>query len=261
MPDITFTSSLYRTDEHIALWKKRLLRFAEDAKKSGFSYEVIAVANDPTELEKSVLYSLRDQPWFRLIEVPREGIYDSWNRGISEAAADTCAFWNVDDDRFADAVADGLRIIRERKSSGEAKQIVCFPFIYKRYVKVFGIPVLLKRVRMSPAPFSKEEYIRSMHAGPFFMFTKAAYEFVGPFDPVLRITADYEWCARAASKDIEFCASSIDAGSFKNDGTTSSGSKNPNHIKELLKICEKYGINDKAEEYRNKIALQSKQSK
>lgn len=226
---LSLISSLYRTDVHIDAWKSKVLGVAGELASAGQDFELIAVANDPTPKEIEVIESMKNEPWFRSIVVPREKLYASWNRGVKAATGEVCSFWNVDDIRFAEAMIDGVRRI-----AGGA-EVVYFPFIYKRYVRIFGIPVLAKVKTIVPPPFDKQEFQSAMHSGPFFMFSRNILDSVGYFDESFMIAGDFDWCARAAGT-ATFERSDIVAGIFKNDGTTLSGSKNSRQQDENARI-------------------------
>ncbi len=251
--DITFTSSLYRTEKHIRHWAKRLIRFSKDAERLGLTFQIHAIANDPTAKELETLDRLKQFPWFNLVIVPRETIYGSWNRGTIMATSLACSPWNVDDNRYADAALDGVRIIRENIAQGKDKTVVYFPFTFKRYVRIFGFPILAKVRHMALPPFDRKEFTRSMNSGPFFMFSKKTFDEIGPFDSTFKVAGDFEWCARAAAQGAEFVLSKLNGGVFTSDGTTLSGKITPNIMRENMRVFEKYGALDKLAAERQKL--------
>lgn len=215
--DITIVSSLYRTDKYIKNWSKALDSFVDEAALVGIRVQSVIIANEPTKIEHSELIKIKEKPYVKIIEVGRESLYASWNRGVREADAEVVSFWNVDDFRFFDAVSDGL------KSITAGAELVYFPIIYKRYLTFFGIDFLVKKTIFRPAEFDRNRFINEMHCGPFFIFTKKLYEKVGPFDETFKIAGDFDWCSRAA-KETEFVRSSKIGGIFeKRDGTLSGG--------------------------------------
>lgn len=62
---ISLISSLYRTDKHIENWQKKLEEFAVKAGEKNIDFEIVAVSNDPTEIETKVLDALVQKPWFK----------------------------------------------------------------------------------------------------------------------------------------------------------------------------------------------------
>ena len=232
MPDISITSSLYKTEKFLPDWQKELRKFALEADKLGLKFEVNAIANDPSNKELSILENLNKELWFNLHIVQRETIYASWNRGVRLAKAPVCTAWNVDDVRNPQAIIDGLNHIKH------GTELVYYPFVYKRYLTILGVDILVKRTVVDPPSFHPIKFTKEMHCGPFYIFTKDLYEKVGPYDETFRIAGDYDWCVRAA-KVSPFTKSNTIAGIFnKRDGTLSGG-RNPRQLEENARIANK----------------------
>lgn len=242
MAAISIITSMYRTEEHLDIWIKHVLSFAKEATENGLDFEINAIANEPSSIELEYLNKLSQYPWFHLHSVPRESIYASWNRGVMVSNAPVCTFWNVDDIRNPKAIIDGLTLIAKNSNQGEQGLIVYFPFIYKRYVQIFKHNFLVKRITIRPPVFTAEEFVQSMHMGPFFLFTKSAYNKIGGFDEKYTIVGDYEWQARAASSGVHFLQSDKVAGIFTNNGKTLSGSKAAKHTNELQDVYRKFKV-------------------
>jgi hypothetical protein len=240
MTSVSITSSIYRAEKFLPSWSKSVLAFAQEAKEIGLNFEINAIANDPTPAELTLLLPLTEHPWFHLHQVPREPIYASWNRGVAVANAAVCTSWNVDDIRNAIAIKDGLGLIADNKTSEEHGVVVYFPFVYKRYINIFDHDFLVKRITVRPPAFEKQEFIQSMHIGPFFLFTKKAHERIGGFDEKYTIVGDYEWQARAAKNDVCFLQSAVVSGIFTNNGKTLSGSRSVRHSTELQEVFRMY---------------------
>ncbi|HRH26074.1 MAG TPA: hypothetical protein PLF31_01225 [Candidatus Paceibacterota bacterium] len=224
-------TSLYKTDEHIENYERHIQKCAKKLLKDNVSFEVIAITNDATELETAVCERLQANPWFRWIDVPRETLYATWNRGVRESKGFACTFWNVDDIRTSEGIVDGI----ERVKSGAP--VVYFPFTYKRYVKVGPFKLLAKIKKIDLPAFSKETFTKHMNCGPFFMFSKDFYSKVGPFDEWFTIAGDFEWCTKAAHMAV-FQKSEIIGGTFTSDGQTLSGKRSERLTKENEKVAE-----------------------
>lgn len=237
-PSITFISSFYKTDKHIASWRKAVEEFMREAGTKGLKAAVQVVANEPGEYELSVLKDMEQHEWFSYVAVPRESFYASWNRGVDMALSPVCTSWNVDDIRTVDAVGDGLQKMEE--IGFDTSTIVYFPFIYKRYVKVAGLPILAKRKKITVQAFTKERFTKEMHIGPFYLYTKKAFATAGPYDETYKIAGDFEWQARAASRECSFIPSKVVSGYFHNDGTTLSGSRSSLQAEEVHRIVSMY---------------------
>ena len=234
MSEISITSSLYKTERFLGNWQKALMSFASEAQNIGLQFEINAIANEPSEAELTILTELKNEPWFNLHIVPRESIYASWNRGVRVANANVITSWNVDDIRNAEAIKDGL----SKVSTG--LELVYFPFIYKRYVRVLNFDLLVKRVTIDPPQFNKDKFSKEMHCGPFYLFTKSLYEKIGPYDETFRIAGDYDWCARAAKMSGMLGKSDLVAGVFEKRDGTLSGGKNPLQEKENARIVQQF---------------------
>lgn len=237
---ISFITSLYKSEEYLDKYLKRVKNFANFLLKKEVNFEFIVIANDTSVIEKEKLESFRKfNKWMQIFYVPRETLYASWNRGIKLAKNEIIGFWNVDDVRYPKAVIDGIQLINE------GAELVYFPFWYLRYVKLFGLRILVKKKLILPPSFDKKEFTRSMHCGPFFIFTKSFYQKVGPFDEQFKIAGDFDWCVRAA-KVGEFRLSKEIAGEFIKDGSGLSGrqSRSLQDMENNI-IYQRYGVLDK----------------
>lgn len=241
-PSVTFISSFYKTDTHIASWRKAVEDFMKKAEKEGLVTSIQVVANDPNTFELSILNEMRQHEWFSYTAVPRESFYASWNRGVALAAAPICTSWNVDDVRTVDAIVDGVKKIEQ--TGFDSSTIVYFPFIYKRYVKIAGFAILAKRKKIAVPPFSKERFTKEIHIGPFYLYTKAAFATAGPYDDTFKIAGDFEWQARAASRGCTFIPSDVVSGYFHNDGDTLSGSRSSLQTEEVARVINVYQTHD-----------------
>lgn len=236
---LTIFSSLYKSEEYLDTYSQALLDCAAKLIAQGVKMEVVAVANEPSDVEKDKLNALSiENTWFRYVAVPRETIYASWNRAIDLAKGEIVTSWNADDIRYPEAIIDGLKYFEN------GHDLVYFPFVYKRYLKLGGFSLLVKRRIVQPDEFQINEFTRSMQCGPFFMFSKEFYKKVGPFDEQFKIVGDFDWCVRAA-KIGKLVKSHVVAGVFFNKGVSLSGSRDVMHLVERNVVCLRHGINDK----------------
>ncbi len=226
---ISLIASLYKTDLQIVAWSKWLVKFAEELYALKVDFEVIIIANEPTSKEKTYLETLRPYKWIKILEVPRETIYATWNRGLKNSTGNVYGFINVDDIRFAESIADGIERIRN------GADFVYFPFIYKRYIRIlnFLVPVKIKKFK----PISPEEALKveGMPYGPFWLISKKFMDIVGNFDESFKVAGDYEWSKRTNTKGV-FELSNVIAGIFTSDGKTLSGSRSQTNVDECERI-------------------------
>lgn len=218
---ISIITSLYNSQDHLATYIHNTEECSLALTQAGIIHEFLIIFNSPNELEKEFLRQLQTKAHIptRIIICDREPLYATWNRGIKEAAYPHITFWNVDDNRFPNAIIGGLQRMQE------GFDVVYFPFIYKRYVKIFGFKVLVKIKITKTIPFDQTLFLKGMYIGPFFMVRKSIFDKVGFFDDTFKIAGDFDWAVRATKSGVKFIKSDIIGGTFTNDGTTLSGSR------------------------------------
>lgn len=239
---ISIITSLYNADQYVDAYAKHLSDFSDVLLKKNVAFEIIVIANDPTEKERGLNCMFKGNTWFRFIEVKREPLYATWNRGVAMANGGVIGFWNVDDIRRAEAIIDGLDLI------DKGARLVYYPFTIKWYVTFFKKGILVKWRTIVPPRFERREFSRSMHCGPFFIFTKSLYDEVGPFDEQFKIVGDFDWCIRATKKTDAFALSNKSAGTFRVDGNGLSSGGKPIHVAENNVVYIRHSVSDKLEE-------------
>ncbi len=228
---ISIISSLYKSDRYLKRFQKALANFAQCLEKAGVDFEVIAIANEPTEKEKQLQKEFSGQAWFSFVSVGRESVFATFNRGVNLAGGEFLGFWNVDDIRYAQAVIEAVNLF------SEGAELVHFPFLIKRYLNLglFSLPLPTQKIDRQIPEFSastKQQFLKGMVCGPFFMFTKSLYQKVGPFDEQFKIAGDFDWCARAVYKSEKFVKAKTLGGSFRVDGGGLSAGTNPRRVAE-----------------------------
>jgi hypothetical protein len=223
--DVSIITSLYQAKAHLADYILRVQMVALQLKQARVALELVLVANDPSEWEQKILSDLaralettKTATVIRL-DVPREPLYASWNRGIEASSGQALAIWNVDDERTSAALIEGHRLI----SAGGA--IVDFPFAGSRTIYVG--PFTFHPRREFPPQYDPVNFRRKARTSPFFMFSRAVYDEVGPFDPHFRIAGDFDWCARPAALAAAYRKGEALSGTFFLHGDNLSGSQNP----------------------------------
>lgn len=222
---VSIITSIYRGDAHLARFLKEAVAIHKTLLDKDITPEHLLIINDPTPLELELTSHL-SKP-FRVIVVPREPIYATWNRGVQESTSPFVCFWNVDDTRFAEGVVDGVYRLLESNSD-----LAYFPFKYKRYIKILGVKILAKIKTFTPPEFDKEIFVKEMHLGPHFMVRRDLFDRIGFFDESFRIAGDFEFQVRAAKRGARFLRILTTSGIFRNDGTTLSGSRSKLHSEE-----------------------------
>lgn len=214
---LCIVTSLYRSDKHLASFLRHAVKVHAGLRRHGIVFEHLLIINDPTDTERKLSAHL--SPPFRVIVVPREPIYATWNRGIQETTAPIITFWGVDDIRFVTALLRGIEAI------GKGFDAVYFPFIYLRYIRAMGFKLLAKIWVFSPPRYNPERFKTEMHAGPHFMAHRRAFDTNGCFDETFTIAGDFDWWSRFAGTHLKACRIGAISGIFTNDGTTLSGSR------------------------------------
>ena len=241
---ITLVSSLYKPEEHLGGYLTRLRDFARDISGRAPGLEIVIVSNDTSVVTRKKLEEFiktnNTKDWLRVCHVSRESLYASWNRGVALAKNDIIGFWNVDDARYPDAVTDAVKLVKENGA-----ELVYFSFIIKWYLKFFGLAFLVKKKKIIPPVFDRREFTRSMHCGPFFIFSRSLYDKVGPFDEQFKIVGDFDWGIRAAKISDQFARSDKIAGVFgRYYGSNLSGG-NQRHAVENNIVYARHGVPDK----------------
>lgn len=213
---VSIITSLYRAEKHLASYSQNILQFLYTLNAAALPIEIVIIANDATPTERALLAPLSDHPNVQILYVPRESLYASWNRGVRAAQGTVIGFWNVDDQRRADALIRGYEQIRQ------GCQLVYFAYEVIRPTETRRYPAI---------PFDPIAHRRQMKCGPFFLFDRALFEQIGPFDERFRIAGDFEWCARATDY-ISFCPIDQLGGAFYLHGENLSDSGNPLQIAE-----------------------------
>lgn len=246
---ISLITSLYKSGLYLDRYLKSAEICADFLMQNSVDFEIVAIANEPSDLEKKLLEKFSSgNNWLRVYCVPREPLYASWNRGVNLAKGDVLGFWNVDDIRYPEAIIDAINLVKN------GADLVYFPFIIKWYINFLGFSAMVRKRRIYPPVFERKEFTRSMHCGPFFIFTKSLYEKVGPFDEQFRIVGDFDWCIRAAKITDKFALSAKIAGIFRVDGQGLSGGRgNVRHIAENNVVCIRHNVREKIQPVDEKL--------
>lgn len=229
---ISIVTSLYKSELHLPYFLRNAKKVHSDFKNQNVTFEHILIANDYSEEERMLIGNSGLN--FKIISVPRETLYASWNRGTKASIYNHITFWAVDDSRFSKAFIDGM------KKLDDGFHATYFPYIYKRYIYLFGIKILVMFKVVNQINYDRDLFKVGMYAGPHFMFTKEAFNISGEFDETFRIAGDFDWWSRAAKNNLKITKTNTLSGVFNNDGRTLSGSKNNLQEKEnTLIINEK----------------------
>lgn len=228
MPDIALITSTYRAAAFLPAYHQNVVRLAQAFQAAHRQLELVIVANEPTPeeidllagLETLVMPSLQVQ----VIQVARESIYASWNRGVALSSAPTLSFWGVDDQRTPEALLAGFDTLQT------GADVTWFPYqvittVHWRFFQTHNTATFEAR------PRETEAFRRRMWQGPFWMTTRTFFDTIGDFDPKFRVCGDFEWMQRALNHG-RMQPTDVPGGSFIIHGKNLSANTNP------LKIVE-----------------------
>jgi hypothetical protein len=196
--DVSLVTSLYRSSAYLSGFLRQVESCMDALRAQGCSAESVIISNSPDKHEQCILASAFGSVWWRehgrLITVPRETVYASWNRGVRASRGRTIGFWNVDDHRNPAAIIEGTEVLRQGHS------VVRFPWLYigekpkarSRCMRVVALEDGEKQAQLDP----HEDFC----LGPFFMFARELFEECGPFDEQFCIAGDYDWQLRIARR-------------------------------------------------------------
>jgi hypothetical protein len=232
--DVSLVTSCYRSSEWIEDYTKRVIALASAVHEAGVALEVVIVANDPEEAERAGISRLRDAlltagtAAIQVLEVPRETLYASWNRGVGAAHGHAVGFWNVDDERSAEAVIAGSAVLSEEYD------LVDFPFDEIRSTPS-GEIVLRHEPHYVSGRLAPKFVI-----GTFFLARHTLIADSGGFDTRYHIAGDFDWGARV-QKHARMIALPVPGGRFHTHGRNLSAARNPELWQEINAVLLKHG--------------------
>ena len=223
--DLSLITSLYRAEPYLAAYAGHVRQVAAQMRAAGLSLELVIVANDANDRERALLAPLvaageSGELAVQVLHVPRETIYASWNRGVRAARGRCIGVWNADDTREAAALIEGHRCIE----AGCA--LIYFPYRVLRVRRWWGLFTTRREVYVPARPFDRVAFERTSRTGTFYLFDRALYEQVGPFDAHFHIAGDFEWLARAGRR-VDFCVGDSLGGTFTQGARNLSGTGDP----------------------------------
>ena len=152
--------------------------------------ELIVVANEPNSVEEQILEQFLNQ-WrdqVKLVCIPRETLYASWNRCVRFANSDLLTIANVDDIRAPESIEIQVSALEETQSIN-----YCYgPFEIVRQFRAENGDIVL------PPEFDNVEFTRSMHLGPFFVWRKKVNGEIQYFDEQFHSGGDFDFAIRLA---------------------------------------------------------------
>lgn len=215
MNSIAIITSLYRSEAFIGEYRRKLAEIQKQLNSVGIDIEVILVANDPTEKELSEIDHITKLHNTRVLQVEREPLYASWNKGVEIAESPVLGFWNVDDIRYADYMIAAY----EKLQNG-------FDLVDARFIGKDTSKSDRERFE-SYLAYSQNTISPKLCVSPFFMFTQDFFKQAGAFRGDFRIAGDFEWCTRPVVRKAKYVELDQPGGEFIIHGSNLSNSSNP----------------------------------
>ena len=185
---VAIITSLYRGERYLRQFFNHL-----NLIKKAEEYELILVHNEPTEREKTIIAEVAISLKMKLVhlQIPREGLYASWNRGISAAHSEYVTIWNIDDVRFPGSIAEQAACL-----GGNLNVDMCIGnyIVVNEYGKTEGKLITVPEFEGK----YKHSFIKRHHGGSFIMWRKSIHDKVGYFDEQFRLVGDLDFQIRVA---------------------------------------------------------------
>ena len=155
--------------------------------------EVILLHNAPQEQELAIIAEhLPSLNFVRHIIIPeREGLYATWNRGISLSEGEYITVWNVDDVRFPDSILQQAEALDKNPEAAIAYGDI---WVSRQY------GVCGKKKTNSPIYNfgSHKKFLSEYHISCFQMWRKSIHSTIGYYDEQFKCVADFDFQIRTA---------------------------------------------------------------
>jgi hypothetical protein len=233
MARASLIASTYRSERFLSTWMRSL-----EASTIWGDCELVVVANEPTALEQELLRGFADKhPQTRVVTVPREPLYRSWNRAIAETTSPLLAIANVDDLRTPDGLAEQVAALERDRDA---------LFAYGPFSISRTFPPSDGALRTVPArEFDREVFTRGMMLGPFFVWRRTAHPGLVQFDEQLLVGGDFDLAVRLALHG-RGVAVGARLGVYY-DGGTGLSTRGDRQAIEGTVLCLRYGIYDRVD--------------
>lgn len=185
--------------------------------------EFIFIHNSPTKDEQAIIFYFLNSNkniHYTYMQVPRESLYKSWNRGIATAKGDFITIWNVDDCRFPDS----LRLQRDVLLNN-----IGVGMVYGNF-EILG---LTDTRYIEVKEFNSSVGLKKFQNGSFIMWRVVVHNIIGYFDEQLLIAGDQDFWYRLSSK-FRIKKINLSLGQFRFYNTSALSS---NSIKQSLERC------------------------
>ena len=187
LPRITVMTSLYRGGRHLDRYLEALRAQTEPDR-----IEAVIVHNDPLPEDSAKIESFMATSGIRVLhlEVPLEGLYQSWNRAVRESSGEYIAIWNVDDVRLPDSLERQAHLL-------DSDPQVAATYGDNIFVRE---PGAVQGITKFCPEFDRRLFTTECSTGPFVMWRRSAGEEAGPFDEQFSVAGDFDLWIRLAAR-------------------------------------------------------------
>jgi glycosyltransferase involved in cell wall biosynthesis len=195
--------------------------------------EVVLVHNDPSpeELELVRFFETKHPGMVTHLVVGREPLAVSTNRAMKAAKGEYLCVWNVDDLRTPDSLEKMAAVLDNFFDIG---------FTYGDFIITHKWLGKTGQLVVSPE-FARAAFVRSMHAGPFYMWRKQLCETLGYWDEQFKSGADFDYVVRLALESKGKKTIGL-LGYYLDEGIGLSTGKTPWQAIERTMIELRYGV-------------------
>jgi glycosyltransferase involved in cell wall biosynthesis len=183
---ISVITSLYNSQQYLDGYFK-----AVGEMKHTDEIEILLIHNAANAEELQIISKYLPQfPFIRHFQVGREGLYATWNRGISLAKGEYVTPWNVDDIHLPESLKQQADALDANPAAGLSYGDF---LIVRKYGDTEGFAVNEPQFdRKNPT------FYRQHHIGCFPMWRRSIHEKIGYFDEQFRLIADLDFQVRVA---------------------------------------------------------------
>lgn len=156
--------------------------------------EILLLHNEPKAAELAIINKFLPGYGFirHIIVSEREGLYSTWNRGITLANGRYITTWNVDDTRLPDSISRQADALDQHSTAAIS---------YGNFVIVDTFGKKEGKIMIAPEFNVKDRsFFRQHHIGCFPMWRKDIHKSIGYFDEQFRLIADLDFQIRVAKK-------------------------------------------------------------
>lgn len=186
-PKVSIVLSVYRAERYL----RRYLQSVLEQSMLG-AFELSIVHNNPSEEERAIIDEFSGRIRIVRCEIPRESLYASWNRAITQSHGEYLACWNADDLRSPDSLERMVQTLDDQPQAG---------WTYGDFVRSRSFGTLAGRLVTTPE-WTSDRATRGAIGGSFFMWRRSLLNSVGWFDEQFRSGGDFDYTVRLSLGSI-----------------------------------------------------------